>query len=139
MPTLSETIKKGELHKREGTPMNRSRNRNSAFDAICSWMQPFVSPVEATKVEHPSGIDFPVRTDPDLLLIRMEALHFDPSQVKAWAPVEFRVLAHVCDYCQCKVRCERDLAYEAAGKIVAWQDYCPNAFRLKAMTVRHAA
>jgi len=114
--------------------MNRSRNRNSAFDAILSWAQPFVSPGEAPKAEQLATLGaVPVRTDPDLLLMRMEALHFDPNQVKALSPVEFRVLAHVCDYCQCKVRCEDDLVYEAAGKIVAWENYCPNAFRLKAM------
>jgi len=69
--------------------------------------------------------------------MRMEALYVDPGQVRASTPVEFRVLAHVCDYCQCKVRCERDLAYEAAGKIVAWENYCPNASRLKAMAASY--
>jgi hypothetical protein len=65
--------------------------------------------------------------------MRMEALLLDPSLVKAAAPEEFRVLAHVCHYCQYKVKCERDLVYEAAGKIIAWESYCPNSFRLKPM------
>jgi hypothetical protein len=70
---------------------------------------------------------------PDLLLMRMEALRLDPGEVKAFMPTEFRVLARVCDYCQDKVRCERDLICEAAGKAVSWERYCPNAPRLRAL------
>ena len=119
--------------------MNRSRNRSSAFDAIRSWAQPFVSPGEAPKAEQSAVLGAVLaRTAPDLLLMRMEALQIDPSHVKAAAPVAFRVLAHVCDYCQCKAMCERDLTYAAAGKIVAWENYCPNASRLKATAVSYA-
>jgi len=67
--------------------------------------------------------------------MRMEALQVDPSQMKASMPTEFRVLAHVCEYCQAKVRCECDLIYEAAGKAVSWEDYCPNVFRLRALGI----
>jgi hypothetical protein len=70
--------------------------------------------------------------NPDLLLMRIEALRLDPTQVKASMPTEFRALARVCNYCQDKVRCERDLVHEAAGKAVDWEHYCPNAFRLRA-------
>ncbi len=120
--------------------MNRHRNPSSAFDAILAWGRSFVSPIEPTKTEQSIIADaFPARIDPDLLLMRMEALHLDPSFVKAATPDAFRRLAHVCSYCQCKVRCEDDLAYEAAGKFVAWENYCPNAFRLKAMGWPQAA
>jgi hypothetical protein len=67
--------------------------------------------------------------------MRMEALRVDPVLFKASMPTEFRALTHVCEYCQAKVRCERDLVYEAAGKAVSWEDYCPNAFRLRAMGI----
>ena len=73
------------------------------------------------------------RDGPDLLLMRMEALRLEPSEVKTLMPSEFRVLARVCDHCQDKTRCERDLMYEAAGKVVTWERYCPNAPRLRAM------
>jgi hypothetical protein len=73
------------------------------------------------------------REGPDLLLMRIEALRLHPTRVKASMPTEFRALAHICDYCQDKVRCERDLVYEAAGKTVDWERYCPNAFRLREM------
>ena len=73
------------------------------------------------------------RDSPDLLLMRMEALQLQPSEVKTLMPSEFRVLARVCDHCQDKRRCERDLMYEAAGSTVSWERYCPNASRLRAM------
>jgi hypothetical protein len=73
------------------------------------------------------------RDGPDLLLMRMEALQLQPSEVKTLMPSEFRVLARVCDHCQDKARCERDLIYEAAGKVVGWERYCPNAPRLRPM------
>jgi hypothetical protein len=80
----------------------------------------------------------PAQIEPTLLLMRMEALQLSPRQVKAATPDVFRVLARVCDYCQCKVRCERDLACEVTGKIVAWEAYCPNVFRLSEMAPRLA-
>jgi hypothetical protein len=116
--------------------MNRHHNRSSAFDAILAWGWPFVSPVEPAKTEQSTIAGaFPARTDMDLLLMRMEALHLDPSLMEAATPDAFRLLAHVCSYCQYKVRCEEDLVYEAAGKSVPWENYCPNAFRLKATPV----
>jgi hypothetical protein len=119
--------------------MNRSLDRSSAIDAIRSWARPFASPGEALKAEQSAVLGAVLaRTEPDLLLMRMEALQIDPSHVKAAAPVAFRALAHVCDYCQCKAICERDLTYEAAGRIAAWENYCPNAFRLKPMAALHA-
>ena len=119
--------------------MNRSPNRSSAFDVIRSWARPYVSPGPATEVEQSVALAAVLaRTDHDLLLMRMEALDIDPSHLKTTAPAAFRTLVHVCDYCQCKVMCERDLAYEAAGRNVAWQNYCPNAFRLRPMAAFHA-
>ena len=73
------------------------------------------------------------RDSPDLLLMRMEGLRLEPGEVKAFMPSEFRVLARICDHCQDKIRCERDLMYEAAGKAVSWERYCPNASRLRAI------
>jgi hypothetical protein len=120
--------------------MNRRHNRSSALDAIVAWGRPFVSPVEPAKTERSTVAGaFPAHTDPDLLLMRMEALHLDPSGVKAATPDAFRLLAHVCSYCQYRVRCEDDLVYEAAGQIVAWENYCPNAFRLTTIGRREPA
>jgi hypothetical protein len=75
---------------------------------------------------------------PDLLLMRMEALGLDTTRTAALMPREFSLMAHVCDYCQDKVRCERDLLYEAAGNAVSWEHYCPNVARLRAMAPHHA-
>ena len=37
--------------------------------------------------------------------------------------------------CECKERCERDLAYASAGTVTPdWENYCPNATTLKAMS-----
>lgn len=66
-----------------------------------------------------------------LLLMRLETLALDPSAVKLLMPDEFRKLAYVCDRCQYKIPCERDLALDSPGHISAkWERYCPNAFRL---------
>ena len=122
--------------------MTQRRNWRSAFEAVLSSRRQLSgSPPEPANSEAeaaaPSGT-FHMWSrvsceSPDLVLMRMEALQLDPAQVKAAMPAEFRVLAHVCNYCQDKVRCERDLVYEAAGKPVNWEHYCPNASRLRVM------
>jgi hypothetical protein len=112
--------------------MNCDRNWNSSFSASG---QPFVPSLENVTSPQSRGADA-FAYEATLLLMRMEALQLDPRQVKAATPDVFRVLARVCDYCQCKVRCERDLMYEMAGKPVAWEAYCPNAFRLSDMIPR---
>lgn len=119
--------------------MTHSRNWRSAFE-LGRALKPAVSPGDPAKAAPQAttldGDPRPAESEPrapDLLLMRMEALHLDPTRVKALMPTEFRVLAHVCDYCQDKVRCERDLLYEAAGKTVSWEHYCPNVYPLRAM------
>jgi hypothetical protein len=120
--------------------MDRHHNPGTAFDAILARGRPYVSPIEPAKAEQSTiAYAFPARTDFDLLLMRMEALDLDPSLMKAATPDVFRVLTHVCSYCQYEVKCERDLAYEAAGESVVWENYCPNAFRLTAMARPRAA
>ena len=119
--------------------MTERRNRRSAFEAVLnSRRQHSVSAPEAEpEATAPGGATHMwsrvSHESPDLVLMRMEALQLDPAQVKAAMPAEFHVLAHACDYCQDKVRCERDLLYEAAGKPVSWEHYCPNASRLRGM------
>ena len=124
--------------------MTHRRSWRSGFEAVRGFGQqppaPPAEPAEAAGQAAPGDAVRPwpgaSRECPDLLLMRMEALRVDPVLFKASMPTEFRVLAHVCEYCQAKVRCERDLVYEAAGKAVSWEDYCPNAFRLRAKGMR---
>ena len=107
--------------------MNSDRNLSSSFSVSGPLL------VSSATVGSVSA-----RIEPALLLMRMEALQLDPGQVKAATPEVFRVLARVCDHCQCEVRCERDLLCEMAGEAVVWEDYCPNAFRLREMAPRSA-
>jgi hypothetical protein len=119
--------------------MSNRHNWKSALKALlgsadqdCSRVEPVdPAPVASGGTSHMcAGVS---REGPDLLLMRMEALRLEPSDVKAFMPSEFRVLARVCDHCQDKIKCERDLMYEAAGKAVSWERYCPNASRLRAI------
>jgi hypothetical protein len=121
--------------------MTHRHNWRSALEAVLGrGLKPAVSPGDAANAAPqaiaPGGDPHSAESesrDPDLLLMRMEALQLDPTRVKALMPAEFRVLTRVCYYCQDKVRCERDLLYEAAGKAVSWQHYCPNVYPLRAM------
>jgi len=114
--------------------MTRLSNQwRPAAQAILSWWRAFVSRTVPAKADSTDIRTVPARNEPELLLMRMEALHLDPVVVKAARSKEFRVLAHVCDHCQDKVRCERDLICEAAGKAAAWERYCPNAPKLRAI------
>jgi hypothetical protein len=116
--------------------MTGERNWSSSFSTSG---QLFVSSLDNVTSQQSATVG-PIRAyrEPTLLLMRMETLQLDPTQVKAATPDVFRVLARVCDYCQCKVRCERDLACETAGRPVAWEAYCPNVFRLSEMVPRAA-
>jgi hypothetical protein len=70
----------------------------------------------------------------DLLLMRMEALQLEPGEVRRIEPAVFHDLAEACSTCHRKDRCERDLAYISAGKVIHdWEEYCPNATILNAM------
>ena len=71
----------------------------------------------------------------DLLLIRMESLGLDLGEVRRSAASTFCKLADSCVNCECKERCERHLAYASAGMVPPnWENYCPNATSLKAMS-----
>ena len=71
----------------------------------------------------------------DLLLIRMESLDLDLGEVRRSAASTFCKLADSCVNCECKERCERDLAYASAEMVTPdWENYCPNATTLKAMS-----
>jgi hypothetical protein len=70
----------------------------------------------------------------DLLLIRMEALDLHAGEIARVAPAAFGELADACVCCDCKERCERDLAYASAQLGTPdWQHYCPNAATLTAI------
>jgi len=70
----------------------------------------------------------------DLLLMRMESLDLDLGEIRHSAASTFCKLADSCVNCECKERCERDLAYASAGMVTPeWENYCPNAASLKAM------
>jgi len=88
--------------------MAHHRNWRSRFDAVLvralkNAVTPS-DPAKATPQATASGFDPPpAGSDPGvpyLLLMRMEVLQLDPTRVKALMPADFRVLAHVCDYCQ---------------------------------------
>ena len=71
----------------------------------------------------------------DLLLMRMESLDLDLGEVRHSAASTFCKLADSCVNCECKERCERDLAYASAGMVTPEREnYCPNATSLKAMS-----
>jgi hypothetical protein len=70
----------------------------------------------------------------ELLLIRMESLHLDASELRRIAPLVAREMATRCMSCRCKETCERDLAYDSAEMVTRqWENYCPNAKVLWAM------
>jgi hypothetical protein len=71
----------------------------------------------------------------DLLLMRMESLDLVLGEIRHSAASTFCKLADSCVNCECKERCERDLAYGSAGMVTPdWEHYCPNATTLKAMS-----
>ena len=60
----------------------------------------------------------------DLLLIRMESLGLDLGEVRRSAASTFCKLADSCVNCECKERCERDLAYASAEMVTPdWENY----------------
>jgi hypothetical protein len=67
----------------------------------------------------------------DLLSRRMDALDLDESEVARVERATFQDLQRVCSMCDCKKRCARDLARDAADSV--WKDYCPNARTLTAL------
>jgi hypothetical protein len=70
----------------------------------------------------------------ELLLIRSESLHLDAGEARRIAPAVFREIAEGCVNCECKERCERDLAYDSAGMVTLdWENYCANAKVLRSM------
>ena len=67
----------------------------------------------------------------DLLSRRMDALDLDENEVARVERATFQDLQRVCSMCDCKKRCARDLARDAADSV--WKDYCPNARTLTAL------
>ena len=67
----------------------------------------------------------------DLLCRRMEVLGLDHDEVARVERATFQDLQRVCSMCDCKKRCARDLARDAADSV--WKDYCPNARTLTAL------
>ena len=68
----------------------------------------------------------------DLLLRRMETLDLDQNEVAQTERATFQDLQRVCTMCRCHKRCARDLARDPLDS--AWQDYCPNAQTLTALS-----
>jgi hypothetical protein len=117
----------------------------SAIGAIKQWWQPWI--LLCGRFTRPASVP----TDPenslaqrqsvarfsmafDLLLMRMEALRLDPSEVERIETGVFRDLITACRDCECKDECERDLAYLSVGRTTEdWETYCPNAAVLNAM------
>ena len=71
-------------------------------------------------------------TNEPLLLPRMlAALKINAAELARTHPAEFRDLQRVCALCDCRRRCEAELAAgDAAGTYAA---FCPNAFTLNAL------
>lgn len=70
----------------------------------------------------------------ELLLMRMQALQLEVSEVVRLKPAMFQHLTRVCTNCGCKIECEHDIARELAGKVTqGWENYCPNAATLHAI------
>jgi len=70
----------------------------------------------------------------DLLLRRMAALDLDRNEVSRAEPRTFQDLQRVCTMCMSHRRCTRDLARDSADP--AWEDYCPNAATLMALSAQ---
>ena len=71
--------------------------------------------------------------DQPLLLHRMlEQLHLDADFLSRTEPEIFRDLQRVCAMCDSKKRCGRDL--DAGKGAEHFEDYCPNALTLKAVS-----
>lgn len=68
----------------------------------------------------------------DLLRRRMAALDLDQDEVSRVEPVALQDLQRLCTKCDSRRRCARDLARDSADP--KWEDYCPNAETLKALT-----
>ena len=68
----------------------------------------------------------------DLLLRRMEALDLEQNEVAQIERATFQDLQRVCSMCDCKRRCACDLARKPVNP--SWEDYCPNAQTLAALS-----
>jgi len=70
--------------------------------------------------------------DDALLLRRMSILGVDAGTFARVEPALFGDLQMLCRECECPDLCRSDLRHNPAG--VAWEDYCPNAVVLNAVT-----
>jgi hypothetical protein len=67
----------------------------------------------------------------ELLPRRMAALNLEPNTFARAEPAAFRELVRFCAACESDELCEWDLRQNPDDP--AWQDYCPNAERLRAL------
>ena len=79
----------------------------------------------ASAKDQPSGGDL-------LLHHRMTALSINPQAVERVEPELFANLATLCRGCNEPKLCKLDLAHNPNG--VAWEEYCPNAVVLNALS-----
>lgn len=68
----------------------------------------------------------------DLLLRRMAALKLDQKGLSQTEPGTFQDLQRICSMCENHKRCGQDIARDSTAS--AWEDYCPNAATLKALS-----
>jgi hypothetical protein len=74
----------------------------------------------------------------DLLVRRMRALHLDPDRFAASDNSAFAELSRLCERCDSRGQCERELEDEFADPgWQAWRDYCPNSTTLSVLTALH--
>jgi hypothetical protein len=71
----------------------------------------------------------------DLLPRRMAALRLDPDTVAHDEPAAFRDLLRLCAACESPELCEWHLRQDPGDP--AWQNYCPNAARFRALASDH--
>jgi hypothetical protein len=72
------------------------------------------------------------QSHPVLLRRRMAALDIDPDKAARLEPELFRDLQALCRGCDQPKLCRHDLSQNPGG--VAWEDYCPNAVVLNAIS-----
>ena len=81
------------------------------------------------KGEHDRGDD---ASDSGLLRRRMATLGIDGDAFARAEPALFGNLQTLCRECEHPALCRHDLRHDSAG--IAWEDYCPNAVVLNAVT-----
>lgn len=129
--------------------LRRETHRRSPTEAIADWWRDWrqnsawmsdlaaCSEIEVDRMARDIGVSACelqrlARHKPDdaeLLFRRMAALDLDPQEVAAVDRATFLDLERVCTLCDCKGRCQRELAQHPDD--TDWEDYCPNVATLK--------